>query len=263
MTRTIAIYSSKGGCGKTTTTVEMATELTQRGYSVLVVDFDPAGYLTYRVAPELRTTDLGVTLSAVLCNPAERSNLIKLIQPISGFGWDLIPSQGDMSMLDQQLAAVRMPANQLALALKELRKTREYDLIFIDPRPGAHILTDNILVASTDVIIPVMPQSHYVLDITTSLDHINSIRDVGLDVRFLGTVLTNVGRSKEATETVAILKADGDLNVLGVIPERVAAGRAAWHHTACVLDDGISPIGLAYKDVVDNLVQTMERIVND
>ncbi len=151
--RVIAVVNQKGGCGKTTTSVNLAAAFAHRGKRVLVVDLDPQGHATlaFGVDPNgvdrtIRNaiTDITVPISNVIVH----SNTERL---------DVAPSNVLLSSAELDLAAVTGREFMLSEQFKSVE--HEYDFCVIDCPPSLGILTLNALVASTDVIVPV--QVHY------------------------------------------------------------------------------------------------------
>ena len=149
--RVIAIVNQKGGCGKTTTTVNLAGALAEEGHRVLVVDMDPQAHAT--LALGLEPDDLETNLYEVLVEPTGSGRLDSIIVDVSE-SIDLAPSSIVLSALEQKLASERHDARteRLAAAIEGLPPL--YDFVLIDCPPNVGLLTFNALRAAREVIIP-------------------------------------------------------------------------------------------------------------
>lgn len=151
--RTIAIANQKGGCGKTTTAINLSAALSALGKKVLVVDLDPQGHTTLGLG---RTPDaLNRTIYDVITN-AEFSMSAAIINScISGLC--LSPSNILLSGAEYELAM--MLGREYVLKDKLADLNGSHEICIIDCSPSLSLLTVNALVACDDVIIPV--QTHY------------------------------------------------------------------------------------------------------
>lgn len=152
--RTIAIINQKGGCGKTTTAINLAGILARSGRRTLLVDMDPQGHCAAGLGiPEHRIDmDVGDAMLAVGDRPIDSSRLLWK----AGRNLDLAPSRMRLAGLEAArggLSALADKERRLALVLEEFR--REYDLTLIDCSPAIGLLTFNALVAADLVLIPV------------------------------------------------------------------------------------------------------------
>jgi cellulose biosynthesis protein BcsQ/uncharacterized integral membrane protein len=151
--RTIVITNQKGGCGKTTTAVNLAAALAQIGNRVLIVDLDPQAHATLGLGYEPDTLDR--TIYHSLAN--KQLALSKVITSTKVKGLDLVPSNILLAKAQNELTAVPRKEYILADHLKTV--SGKYDFCVIDCPPSLGLLTFNALIASTDIIVPV--QVHY------------------------------------------------------------------------------------------------------
>jgi len=186
--RTIAIANQKGGCGKTTTAVNLAAALAEKGNRTLIVDLDPQGHTTLGFGYDPDALEKSVY--DVLIN--QQVPVSKVIISTKIDLLDLAPSNVLLSGAELELAAV--PGKELVLA-KQLRMiNNEYDICVIDCPPSIGMLTLNALIASTDVIVPVQVHYYAMEGLKQLFETANIIREnfYPNNVRILGLLLTFV-----------------------------------------------------------------------
>lgn len=168
MMRTIAIINQKGGCGKTTSAINIAAGLAKRGFRTLLVDLDPQAHCAAGLGVPEERMDLDVSdaLRAPEGAALDRDRLLWHV----GRGFDLLPSRMKLAGLEAArggLADMDNPQNKLASVIDRLTldakaprepdgsAPRRYDAVVIDCPPSIGLLSYNALAASTEVIIPV------------------------------------------------------------------------------------------------------------
>lgn len=146
--RIISIANQKGGCGKTTTSINLAASLASNNRSVLLIDLDPQAHATsgLNIKAELNIYN-------VLSKSAhKKAKIDEIIQNI-GANFDIAPSSIILSTLEQELSGEIGRESRLWETLKNF--SGNYDYILIDCPPNLGILTVNALRAANEIIIPV------------------------------------------------------------------------------------------------------------
>jgi cellulose biosynthesis protein BcsQ len=152
--RTIAIANQKGGCGKTTTAINLAVALAFRGSRVLIVDLDPQACATQALSGEPDATGPTVYHPLVSAQiPMSEALVHTKVERL-----DLVPS--NVSLAGAEMELVGKPGRELRLA-QAFRAVRDrYECCVIDCPPSLGVLTLNALVVSTDVIVPIQVDSY-------------------------------------------------------------------------------------------------------
>jgi chromosome partitioning protein len=202
--RVIAIVNQKGGCGKTTTAVNLAGCLAADGFRVLVVDLDPQAHATLALGIDPESLD--ENLYEVLAEAGGGQPLERVIVP-AGDGLDVAPSGIVLSALEQRLASqpVETRTERLSAALEPLGDA--YDYAIIDCPPNVGLLTFNALRAAGEVIVP-LETSHFAIHgVQKLLETIGLLAErIGheLTVRVLPTLYD--GRTRFARRTLAQIR---------------------------------------------------------
>ena len=145
----LAIANQKGGVGKTTTAVNLASALVERGKLVLAVDLDPQGHLTVNMGVA-KPDELRLTVYDMLCEHQVSAADVRLHSP--GVGVDFLPSNVELAGAELQL--VTEIGRESVLLEKLTPILPEYEFVVIDCPPSLGLLCLNALVAATAVIIP-------------------------------------------------------------------------------------------------------------
>lgn len=227
MARIIAITNNKGGCGKTTTAVNMGAALRLRGYDVLLIDYDGQANLTTTLGVEARQ-------GATVYDAVKRPNTA-YIQPArvlspntSGGGvLDVLPACEDLAAVDVEQA--QEPDRVTRLTAVVNRYADKYDVILIDTPPALGLQTISALYAADETIITVQPQYLAVgglVRLNGSISTINANRPDRKPIR-ARVLFTQYDRRKGLHRaTVEQVTGAGFLRFNTVIRDNVALGEA-------------------------------------
>ena len=149
--RVIASANQKGGCGKTTTAINLSSSLSLKGQKVLLIDFDPQAHATMGL--NIKASDLDKTIYDVI-TPKKNGFLgIKdILLPVKD-NFDLAPSSLILSAFEQELSGLEGREDRLFQAIQSVKE--QYDFIVIDCPPSIGHLSFNALRACDEVIIPI------------------------------------------------------------------------------------------------------------
>jgi chromosome partitioning protein len=185
--RTIAIANQKGGCGKTTSAVNIAAALSLLGKKVLVVDFDPQAHATMGLGIDPESSRKTIYDSFT----GSKLPVSEIMVSTKVDGLKIVPSNILLSGLEFELA-VRFGRE---FALKQLLATVEnsFDMCVIDCSPSLSLLTLNALVASNEVVIPVQTQYYAIEGLKQLLETIEIVKQrFNPALKILGILLTFV-----------------------------------------------------------------------
>jgi chromosome partitioning protein len=194
--RTIAIANPKGGCGKTTTVVNLAASLAATGKRVLVVDLDPQAHATFALGLDPET----VHRTIYHCLAKASISISALAQSTYIDGVDLAPS--NMLLANAEYELVADPRRGLKLAEQLGRLDNQYDICVIDCPSSLGMLTVNALVAATDIVAPVQLHSYALETLKQLLWAVEIVRERFRDCRItrLGLLLTFVQSTPTSQE---------------------------------------------------------------
>jgi chromosome partitioning protein len=182
--QTIACANQKGGVGKTTTVVNLATYLALAGDSVLIVDLDPQGNATSGFGIDRGQLDRSVYDAVV--GTAAFGDLVAATEVP---GLSIIPSTIALAGAEVELAPLAQRERRLARLIRTVAERFEY--ILLDCPPSLGLLTVNALTAADSVLIPMQCEYYALEGLTQLIATVNLIRDhLNPDLAIKGIVLT-------------------------------------------------------------------------
>lgn len=246
MARIIAFFNQKGGTAKTTSTLNVAAALAERGRAVLAMDLDPQASLTMATGVDIGNLELSIY--DLLLD--ETLSLTSVIQPTTIPGVRLVPSHPDLAAAELELLNVLERERQLAYRL-DSADLSHFDFVLIDSPPALNVLSVNILVAADELVIPIEPHPLSLMVLRRLFDTVNRVRRLNPRLRVVGFLPTKVHHSSRlATDMLTALAEEfPDLSLLPAVPLSVKGAESAAERTSILQYMPRSAVAAAYRDV--------------
>lgn len=251
MAKIISLVNQKGGVGKTTTAINVATYLASAGKFVLLVDLDPQGNASSGLGIDTRNLDKSLYHSMIMGrHPRE------IILKTEMMGRDVFPSSQDLAGAGIELVHLDNREFKLYDVLRQIRT--EYDYIIIDSPPSLGLLTINGLVASDEIIIPVQTEYYALEGLSQLLETINLVREnLQPQLKVMGAVLTMYDKRNKLSRQVAREVRDHFPGYVfdSVIPRAVRLAEAPSFGKSILNFDAFSRGARAYKNLAREILE--------
>ncbi|HUO58112.1 MAG TPA: AAA family ATPase [bacterium] len=250
MARIICITNQKGGVGKTTTAVNLASCLAAIEKRTLLVDMDPQGNSTSGVGLDKNQCDPNIY--QVIMGDA---NILQTLQPTELKKLFCVPSNGHLIGAEVELVSQENRETRLKKALSSIEEN--FDFILIDCPPSLGFLTLNALTAANSVLIPVQSEYYALEGLSSLMETVDRVReDLNPKLEIEGALLTMYdARTRLASQvTEEVRKYFGEKVYNTVIPRNVQLSESPSHGKPIILYDIRSSGAQAYLNLTKEIV---------
>jgi len=246
MTRVIAFFNQKGGTAKTTSTLNVAAALAERGRRVLALDMDPQASLTMAIGVDV--AGLSSSIYDLLLDDSIGIADVATATTIPGVA--LVPSHPDLAAAELELLNVLERERQLDYRL-HATDLAAYDYVLIDSPPALNVLSVNILVAARELVVPIEPHPLSLMVLRRLFETIGRIQRLNPDLRVLGFLPTKVHHSSRLAADMLTTLAEEfpDLDLLPAVPLSVKGAESAAERTSILHYMPRSAVAAAYREV--------------
>ena len=249
MTKIISITNQKGGVGKTTTAINLATSLAAIKKKILIIDADPQGNASTGIGITYEEREPSLYKLITLGDHDEKS-IKKTIVP----GLDIIPSSSDLAGSEIELVDV---SNREFVLRSIIEKIENYDFIIIDCPPALGLLTINAIVAAHSIIIPLQCEFFALEGLTSLINTIELIKDNYNKKIFIeGILLTMVDKRNSLSSLVEndVRSHLGEKVYKTTIPRNIRISEAPSHGKPALIYDTQCSGSLAYIQLAKEVI---------
>ncbi len=257
--RIITIANQKGGVGKTTTAINLATALAAIGESVLLIDLDPQGNASTGLGIDRRervSSSYDVITGAMTLEDAAIETAVP--------GLSIVPSTLDLLGVEMEIAgaADRVLRLRNVVRASSLRGSR-YTYMLIDCPPSLNLLTLNSMAAADSVLVPLQCEFFALEGLSQLLETVEEVhRTINPDLTIQGIVMTMYdGRNNLANQVVDDVRAHlGDKVYKTIIPRNVRISEAPSHGKPAILYDLKCSGSQAYLQLATEVIRQERKL---
>ena len=252
--RIMTVANQKGGVGKTTTAINLATALAAIGESVLIVDLDPQGNASTGLGLDRR--DRGLSSYDVLTGGA---SIAEASVPTAVPGLSIIPSTLDLLGVEMEISQAPDRVLRLRNALRDFAAgPNSFSYVLIDCPPSLNLLTLNSMAAADSVLVPLQCEFFALEGLSQLLETVDQVRaSINPHLTIQGIVLTMYdGRNNLANQVVEDVRANmGDKVYKTVIPRNVRVSEAPSYGKPAILYDLKCSGSQAYLQLASEVIR--------
>lgn len=250
----IAIANQKGGVGKTTTAINIATAMAAAGWKTLLIDLDPQGNASTGIGIDAASRDNSSYNVLV-----DQLPLTECIVPSAIPQLDVVPATVDLSGAEVELVAVEDRSDRLRSALDGYHG---HDICFIDCPPSLGLLTLNALSAVDTLLVPLQCEFFALEGLSQLLQTVERVQErFNPELGIIGVVLTMFDRRNKLTDQVAddVRSCLGGLVFDEVIPRNVRLSEAPSHGLPALVYDHNCAGSRAYMALARELIARLPQ----
>jgi chromosome partitioning protein len=257
-TRIITIANQKGGVGKTTTAINLATALAAIGERVLIIDLDPQGNASTGLGIDRQ--DRGVSSYDLMVGEADVAGSAV---PTAVPGLSIIASTMDLLGVELEIAAAPDRVLKLRKALREAAQPIEFTYVLIDCPPSLNLLTLNAMAAADSILVPLQCEFFALEGLSQLLSTVERVRaSINPDLAIQGIVMTMFdGRNNLANQVVDDVRSHmGDKVYQTIIPRNVRVSEAPSYGKPAILYDLKCAGSQAYLQLASEVIRRERQL---